>query len=604
MMRGLSSLIAIGVFLGLLAGATFAVQFLFFRPASIDAFFTRTFLQFALLDPEELTRLRVLEPYGLDFHNDDLTDASPAHARRVLELQRQTLETLEQYDRAELPAAQQVSWDVMHWELSTAVEGARWLYHDFPVNQLFGVHVALPSFMVSAHRINTLDDARNYIIRLSRFEEKFRQTLESLRHRESLGLLPPRFLVDKVLVQLQQFIRPEPANNPLVTTLAERIDQLPDVPEGLRGAMIDDASFEVQRVVYPAYRELISYFEGLRFRATGEDGVWSLPGGADYYDWLVRKHTTLNVPAERIHRLGVQEVKRIENEMGRILSLQGYTEGTVAERINRLGSEQRFRYRNTAKGRQRILIDFQHLIDEASSKLQPLFRSWPSVGVDVRRVPEYSERESPSAYYESPPLDGSRAGVFYVNLRNVDQIPKFSMRTLAYHEAIPGHHLQLGIQQQLPHIPLIRKTLPVTAFIEGWALYAERLAWEAGLQSDPFDNLGRLQDELFRAVRLVVDTGIHHKRWNRNEAIAYMKAITGRPEEDIVAEVDRYMVLPGQALAYTIGMVRLIELRQFAERELGGRFDLQAFHEAVLRNGAIPLPVLRKQIDTFVAERN
>lgn len=603
MLRGFSAMIAVALFLGLLAASAFAVQFLFFRPVSIDAFFTRSFLQFALEDPEELTRLRVLEPYGLDFHNDDLTDVSPDQARRMLELQRRTLDTLEQYDRAMLSPEQQISWDVLHWELSTAVEGERWLFHDFPVNQLFGVHVALPTFMMSAHRINTLDDARNYIIRLSRFEDKFRQTLESLRQRENLGVLPPRFLVDKVLQQLHQFVRPEPANNPLVTTLAERIDRLHGVPEGLRGAMIDDASFEVERVVYPAYREMIRYFDSLRFKATGENGVWSLPGGKDYYDWLVRKHTTLDVPAERIHRLGVQEVKRIETEMARILDSQGYFDGTVAERINKLAAEPRFRYRNTAKGRQRILAEYQRLIDEAASRLRPLFRSWPSAGVEVRRVPEFSEREAPSAYYESPPLDGSRPGVFYVNLRNADEIPRFAMRTLAYHEAIPGHHLQLGIQQELPHIPLIRKTLPVTAFVEGWALYAERLAHEAGLQSDPFDNLGRLQDELFRAVRLVVDTGIHHRRWSRNEAIAYMSAITGRSKGDIIAEVDRYMVLPGQALAYTIGMVRLLELRDYAENQLGGRFSLHSYHEAVLRNGAIPLPVLRKQIDAFVAER-
>ena len=310
----------------------------------------------------------------------------------------------------------------------------------------------------------------------------------------------------------------------------------------------------------------------------------------------------LRLGPEQIHRLGVREVRRIEGEMDRILDSLGYSEGTVAARMVRLSAMPEQHYRNTPQGRRRILDEYQRLIEEAEAKSRPWFLSWPTVPVEVRGVPAFSEPEAPSAYYEAPPLDGSGPGVFYVNLRAIDRIPRFGMRTLTYHEAIPGHHVQLSIQQQRRDIPMILKTLSFTAFVEGWALYAERLAHEHGLLDDPLDNLGRLQDELFRAVRLVVDTGIHHRRWSRAEAMAYMRAMTGLGDREIEAEVDRYMVLPGQALAYTIGMLRIVELRQTAQQALGRAFELRAFHEAVLRQGALPLPLLQQQVEAYIRD--
>ncbi len=288
--------------------------------------------------------------------------------------------------------------------------------------------------------------------------------------------------------------------------------------------------------------------------------------------------------------------------MDAILREQGYTEGTVAERMTALGEEPRFLYPNTDAGREQILEDFQVIIDEIDEAMPDWFITLPKSPVEVVRIPEFRQEGAASASYTLPALDGSRPGRFNVNLRNLREHPRFRMRTLAYHEAVPGHHLQSALQTELTGVPQFRRVLPFTAFSEGWGLYAERLAWEAGFQDDPFDNLGRLQDELFRAVRLVVDTGIHRMRWTREEAITYMVDNSGLAETDVVTEIERYFVLPGQATAYKIGMIKILELRERARGALGEDFDIRMFHEVVLRNGDVPLTILEREVDSWIAE--
>lgn len=590
------------IVLGVLLGSGLAIQTWYLKPYSIDLFYTRFFLRTTLMDPEQLTRLRVLEPLGLEFHNDDLTDASPAHTAEQAQLMRDSLSVLESYDRKSLAENQQLSYDVLLWYLRNQVAGERFMYHDYPVNQLFGVQSELPSFMLSAHRITHPEDARNYILRLSKFPEKFDQLIKSLQLREQNRILPPRFVVDRVLKEMRDFIQVAPDSHVLYTNLGEKLGALQDLPDGLSTALMDDAKQEIENAVYPAYRKLIQYFEGVRFKASGNHGAWALPNGDDYYNWTIAQHTTTELDADVIHEMGLSEVKRIEREMDALLDAEGYKTGTVGERMRALGLEPRFQYPDTDAGRQQIINDFQVMIDEMDAGIAPYFGVRPEVGVTVRRVPVFREATAPGAYYEQPPLDGSQPGVFYINLRNIEEIQRFSMRTLAYHEAVPGHHFQIAIQQELQDLPLFRKVLPFTAYVEGWALYAERLAKEIGFQDDPYNDLGRLQDELFRAVRLVVDTGLHRKRWSREEAIAYMRAITGRPESDIVAEVERYLVLPGQALAYKIGMIKMLELRDRAQRKLGNKFDLREFHDRVLTSGAVPLVVLEQQVDRYIDE--
>jgi uncharacterized protein (DUF885 family) len=355
--------------------------------------------------------------------------------------------------------------------------------------------------------------------------------------------------------------------------------------------------------VYPAYRRLIGYFERLQPQVTEDYGVWKLPDGNSYYDHLIRSHTTTALNAEQVHNIGLAEVARIEKEIDGVLRSQGLSEGSIAGRIARLNADSRLQYSNDDPGRVACIADYQRYINEIVRGLGTDFAAAPRLNIRVERVPQFKEKTAPAAYADTGSLDGSRPGVFYVNLRDMRDIHKYQMRTLAYHEAVPGHQLQGVIAQRLAGVPTFRKILPFSAYDEGWAVYAERLGWEMGFENDPLDNLGRLQAEMFRAVRLVVDTGIHRKHWTRSQAIDYMLEKTGMARGGVVSEVERYFVLPGQALAYKIGMLRIMELRTRAQAQLGPAFDIRQFHGIVLGSGAMPLGILEKQVDAWIVHR-
>jgi uncharacterized protein (DUF885 family) len=379
-----------------------------------------------------------------------------------------------------------------------------------------------------------------------------------------------------------------------------KLEKASAIPENERGRLIGLAILAVESSVYPAYQRLIDWAEQLLPQLAGNDGAWAWPQGAEFYAWAVRHHTTSDLAPESVHDIGLREVARIEAEMDRILDAQNLGEGSVGRRMAELGAEPRFNYADTDQDRARIIADYQARIDEIEGALGPHFRLRPKARVVVQRVPQFTEKTAPGAYYDAPALDGSRPGVFWINLRNVAEIQKFGMRTHAYHEAIPGHHFQIAIAQELRGVPLVLRLMDFTAYSEGWALYAERLAKEIGFEEDPYDDLGRLQAELFRAVRLVVDTGMHHKRWSREQAIDYMLEHTGSPETDVVAEIERYLVWPGQALAYKVGMNEILRLREHARAQMGERFTLSDFHDVVLGTGAMPLGVLDERVQAWV----
>jgi uncharacterized protein (DUF885 family) len=440
------------------------------------------------------------------------------------------------------------------------------------------------------------------VARLNKFPLKFRQVLEGVRQREQDGIVPPTFVVEKVLAEMRAFVAQPAQQNILYTSLAEKIDKAPQdaIDAEARKRLLAGAQSAIDQQVYPVYRDMITYYEHLLPKTTGNHGVWSLPDGDAFYAWAVRQQTTTNMTPDQVHALGLAEVARIEAEMDVILRAEGLVEGSVGARIKQLGTRADQLYPDTDAGRTQILTDYQAAIDEIDAGLKPYFNMRPKSGVKVERVPVFREKTAPGAYYNPPAFDGSRPGIFYANLRNAAEVQKFGMRTLAYHEAIPGHHFQIAIQQEMTGVPTFRKVLPFTAFSEGWALYAERLAWEMGYQKQPLDNLGRLQAEMFRAVRLVVDTGMHHKRWTREQAIAYMVEKTGMPETDVVAEIERYLVMPAQALAYKVGMNKILELRERAKVELGPKFDLKRYHDLVLGGGAMPLTLLEQRVDAWI----
>jgi uncharacterized protein (DUF885 family) len=588
---GVLVLLAVGLF----------IQVWYFRPLSINVFFEKVFLQYALADPELLSSVGLLEQFGITGHNRKLTDASPRQTELVARMTREDLEQLHRYDRASLDVSRQLSYDVLDWFLQNSADGEHWQYHDYPVNQFFGVPSDLPRFMVQVHRIDDEDGARDYLTRLSLFGLKFDQVIESLKLRESKGVVPPKFVIARVLEQMREFKGAPAERNSLCTSFSEKVAKL-KLSEDRRKALLDQCRSEIEKTVYPAYGRLIAWFEQLQPKVTEDYGVWKLPEGDAYYDYLVRSHTTTDLTAQQVHDFGLAEVARIEAQMDEILEGQGLTEGTIGERIAKLDADPANHYSNDAAGRQQCLSDFQHILDEVTARLEGWFDVKPKQGVKVERMAAFEEKGQAGAYYMSPSLDGKRPGTFYANLRDMHEVQKFGMRTLAYHEGVPGHHLQGAIAAELTGVPTFRKLIPFTAYDEGWGLYAERLAWEMGLEKQPLDNLGRLQAEMFRSVRLVVDTGIHRQHWTREQAIRYMIDKTGMAEGEVVSEIERYFVLPGQALAYKVGMERILEARDRAKTKLGDKFSIGRFHDTVLTQGSLPLAVLDKEVDRWVAK--
>jgi len=590
--------------LGLVGLLTVSALWLWYGPLPFNWFFNRAFVQMVLDSPETLSQLRLLESAGITFHQDELDDVSIAEGdRQIVKLKRIHAE-LRSYDAGGLDAQQRLSREMADWLLTRISAAAdRWRFHDYPVNQLFGAQSEFPSFMDSTHQVHSVSDAEDYLTRLSKVSTKWKQLMEGLREREKRGILPPRFVVEKVLSEMRAFVGTPAEKNTLYTSLEKKLKEA-KIEGGDRTRLLSSAQRHITKDVYPAYQTLIDYFAGLLPKTNEDAGVWKLPDGDRYYRDLLELYTTTKTSPREIHALGLSEVARIQIEMRAILASQGYdATRSLGDTMRALAEEPRFSFSDDDAGRAEILKRYQQIIDEANAGLGAWFGHRPKMGVQVERVPEFKEKTAPGGYYESPPLDGSKKGVFYANLYDIRATPKFDMRTLAYHEAVPGHHFQGVIAQEREDLPLFRRMAPFTAYLEGWALYAERLAFEAGFHKDPFDNLGRLQAELMRAVRLVVDTGIHAERWTREAAIGYMAINTGLAMTDVVAEVERYIVMPGQACSYKLGMLEILRLREQARRELGKRFDIRAFHDVVLDNGPMPLFILERVINEWIKER-
>jgi uncharacterized protein (DUF885 family) len=582
----------------------FMANLIWFKPFSINHFYERIFIEYAMEDPEILSQLRILEGMGINFHNDDLTDISDARFQRVKKKLNDNYNTLLDYDREKLSKEQQLSYDILKWFLDDAVRREQFMYHDYVITQLQGVHMDLPDFMVNVHQVNTKKDAENYIARLSKFDTKFEQLLEQLTLREEREIIPPRFAVEKALKQTQEFIKDSAQKNILYIAFKEKTDTLTALSAEDKTALQQKVLDEVNKTVYPAYRKLEKYLEQLAEKATGVDGVWKLPEGDKWYAFQLRSNTTTDMTPEEVYQLGVSEVGRIEKEMRTILTGIGVPDtGSVGSILTHFAKDTSFLYPENTAGKEQCLKDYQTIIDEIDNNMGDIFDMRPKTGVKVEAVPEFKQLGAPGAYYNPPAMDGTRPGIFYANMRSMAEIPKYGMRTLSYHEAVPGHHFQIAIQQELTGVPTFRKVLPFTAYAEGWALYAERLAWEYGFQKDPYSDLGRLQAEIFRAVRLVVDVGIHHKRWTREQAIDYMIEKTGMPEGDVVAEIERYIVWPGQACAYKVGQLKILQLRDYARKELGDKFNIKEFHNVVLMNGSMPLSILEELVKQYVKEK-
>jgi len=585
-----------------LVATVFVVNLVWFKPFSIDLFYDRSFMRFVLTNPEFLSAMRMIPP-ALEWYEDDLSDESVAKQQADAAETRATLETLRAYDRADQTPSQQLSTDILEWFLDQQVRGERFMFHGYAVSQLGGPHVDLPEFMAETHQINSLDDAEDYLARLGKFGVKVDQVLEGLELRETKGLRPPDFVVDKVLGTIRPFLATPAKDSILYTSFSTRAAKVAEIDAERRAALEAEVAARIEDTVYPAFGRLQAFLERIRPTLTHDAGAWHLPDGDAYYAHQLRGFTTTDYTPDQVHQLGLDQVAKISAEMRAILDAQGHTGGTVGGWMAKLNAEPRFLYPDTAEAREQILKDYQTIIDEIDAGMDRAFAVRPKAKVEVRRVPEFREKTAPGAYYNAPPRDGSKPGVFYANLREVKEIARFGMRTLAYHEAVPGHHFQISIAQELQGVPQFRTFGLFTAYTEGWALYAEQVAAEHGYLDDPYDRLGHLQAALWRATRLVVDTGMHAKRWSREQAIEYMMSTTGMTETDVTAEIERYVVWPGQACAYMVGKLKILELRDRAKAALGERYDERAFHDVVLKNGAVPLAILERLVDAWIAER-
>jgi uncharacterized protein (DUF885 family) len=585
----------------LAALVVFAVPTIWLKPWSIDHYYMRVFLRFASRHPTMMTQLGMLDGTPFDFYSDKLDNFSPEFERMEAGQVAEELAMLRRYDPSRMKPGDRLSADVLGWFLENQSKNQRFLYYDYPVNQLFGTQNMLPDFMMTLHPLKHPKDAESYIKRLSRFGVALDQTIAGLEVRREKGIVPPRFVLDRVLKEMQDFTAKPAAENPLVATFSARLDTLKGLDAARHQQLVAGAEHEVAGTVYPAYARLIEECKKLESVATNDDGVWKFPQGDEFYQSCLRSETTTDLPADSIHALGLREVARIQGEMRTLLKEKGYRPDDLAAAMKKMQAEPRFHYPPGDSGRALILADYQKILDDANRRVDALFDVRPKAGVRVERVPAFKEATAPGAYYNAGSINGSRPGVFFANLRDPAETTRPGMRTLAYHEGIPGHHFQITIQQELKGVPFFRRILPFTAFAEGWGLYAERLALENGFEQDAYDSLGALQADLYRAVRLVVDTGIHRDRWTREQAIDYMVKNTGLDSTKVVTEIERYIVSPGQACAYKVGELKILQLRQKAMDALGPQFDIKKFHDVVLTNGSLPLSLLERVVDDWIA---
>jgi uncharacterized protein (DUF885 family) len=592
----------------LLAGGYAGYRIIWGHPFTLNQLANRQATLFLIRNPELFSTIGAVDGTPLDRHSGKLAEVGPAKRDADLAFARQALEDVQRFDRSKLDPQEQVTYDILidFYGSQARLEEFEWLSSEglYPISPMFGTQVRLASFMQTSHVVRNGKTARNYVARLRAMGGKLDALTADMKRQSAAGVVLPPALLEKSLVVIGDTIAPAPEENPLVTTFVERMAKAEGLDAHERAELEAEAVAAVRTGVYPAYGRMREALVAERPKAGGTaDGVGRLPDGPAYYQAMLKQFTTTDYTPDEVHALGLAEVRRIDGEMDALLRSQGLESGTVAERMAALRTDPRFLLPNTDSGRAQLLARYRAILDDMAARMPGYFRTIPPGPLAVERIPASAEKGSAGAYYNPAAMDGSRPGTFYANLRDSAETPTWGMKTLAYHEGIPGHHFQIATAHGLKGLPLIRQQPIYTAYSEGWALYAERLAAEIGLYADdPFGDLGRLQAEMFRAVRLVVDTGLHAKGWSREQAIEYMAGTTGMGESEVTSEIERYMALPGQATAYKVGQLKILDLREKARAALGAAFSLKDFHTIVLESGAVPLTVLERLVDDWIAD--
>ncbi|MGH1380397.1 MAG: DUF885 domain-containing protein [Shewanella xiamenensis] len=565
-----------------------------------NALFETIFMENIMASPIAQTYMGIKQDYD---KWDDIGDE--ADARELARTKKQLAE-LNQLDASKLDPQTRLSLTLLTQNLNNDIKDYQWRYHNYPVNQMHGGHSMIASFLINQHQITDVSDAKAYISRLNGVPKRLSQLQQALEIRADKGIIAPKFVFGYVISDSQNIIKGAPfdkgEDSALLADFRKKVNAL-SISEAEKAQLIADAEKALVSQVEPAYKTLIAYIKTLEAKADTRDGVWKLPDGEAFYNNALARTTTTHMTADEIHQLGLAEVERIHNEMRAIMKKVNFN-GTLQEFFTFMRDDPQFYYPNTAEGKAAYLADATKLIDNMRSRLDEVFKVKPKAAMIVKQVEAFREKSAGKAFYEQPAPDGSRPGSYYANLYDMKAMPKYQMEALAYHEGIPGHHMQIAISQELKDIPKFRKFGGYTAYIEGWGLYSESFPKEMGLYADPYSDFGRLAMELWRACRLVVDTGIHAKQWTREQGIAYYVDNTPNAKSDAKKMVERHIVMPSQATAYKVGMIKLLELRHKAEKQLGDKFDIRDFHTLVLANGALPLDVLEEQVDQWIASVN
>ncbi|NNF41291.1 MAG: DUF885 domain-containing protein [Woeseiaceae bacterium] len=591
------------VLLLLVAGG--ASMWFWFTPVGVNNYINKVSIQLASDSPELLTSLGMIDNTPLDFHSGKLSDSTKAQDEKTLAKLKKARAGLDKYGPDGLEGQELLSWRIAAWFFDDIVRQAEFEYGGYRVVQNSGPTVNLPQFLTDSHVIKNEKSVRRYISRLNEFGRVLTETKARVEDDRDNGVVPPDFIIEKSLNGMRAFIAGGASQNALVTTLPEKLDEIEKLDAEQKAALIDEATRAVSDKVIPGYEAIIALYEELLISTDHHAGIWRIPGGDKIYEAALKSNTTTDMSADEIHEIGLAEVARIENEADQILIANGYIEGSVIERVTALMKDPAQNFPNDDEGRQQMLDYLVELNEDVMSKAGEFFITLPDQPLEIVRVPEYSQDSAPGGYYSSPALDGSRPGRFYINLKNTTDNPRWTLPSFLYHEAAPGHHFQLSLSQKIENVPILRKLSPFTAYTEGWALYAERLAkTDMNMYADdPLGDLGRLQAEIFRAVRLVVDTGMHAKKWSREQAITYMMEKTGNTEDEVTREIERYVVWPGQATAYKTGQLAILRMRARAEQALGENFNLRDFHELILMNGAMPLGILDETVDEWISQQ-
>ena len=583
----------------------YLVNLFLMKPISIDHFLGKELILDLVDSPEALTYIGIFDRYNwLTKHNSRLSIPEEDDLENDIKEIEKGIRTLYKYKDSGLSDIQRNTKEIaiFDWE-NNLEELKKYPYHDYPLNQIGGTHLNTIEFMNSMHPVRKYSEAKDFISRVDLIKDVYEGTLKDLEKQAAIGIFPPEFVFDHVITQLNEFINYSHSEHPLYTEFMKKVKEL-DLSVEEESYLDSEIKRAIDESVTPGFMLLNEFMLKTQKYANKNHGMWSQPDGDEYYKLRIRSYTTTDYSPEKIHQMGLSEVARISKRMREILTTLGYDENkTTGELMNELNEDLDFLYADTPDRKEIVVNDYMEMVNEAIEVMTDYFHTMPKSEVVVKAVPEYSEATQAGGYYQAPALDGSRPGVFYANLYDIKQTPTYSMRTLAYHEATPGHHHQIAHSLENEDLSLYRRFgYGTSAFSEGWALYAERLALEVGLAENPYDELGILQSELFRSVRLVVDTGMHYKRWTREEAMDYMKSITGMSDTEVRVEIERYIVWPGQALSYKVGMIKMLELREKAKQELGDQFDIKDFHSAVLDHGNPPLFIVEKMVDKMIRD--